>query len=304
MGKLVGTARYKTYKYEVNGFLEAPRSISIDKLISNGFKPWENNGLYIHTIDLDKNRDRINYISITSHPEQQEYMGKHWNKWYKGHKHLNNTDFFKAKTVLKELMAKDTGIPSEMTLDEFKEISKDRNWYDFDKFVDINIKYGSKKQYASYIPHVQVSVNRGLIVERITNVNSDIMYHASPTKDLNYIIPQDSNLDKKKVIFGSKNSSYVKIFCRDWNDSLLSVRTVDYDTFVTEVIPGAIDNIYKNKSGYVYRISADKNNFIQNDNIQGQEYISYKKAKVIEQVVIKDVLSALEDDDTIHLIRI
>ena len=164
---LIGAARFETYKYEINAFLEPLTSELVSELVDNDFSLWESNGLFQHEINLDENEDAINYIRITSHPEQQAFMDKHWDDWYDEHKHLNNDEFSEAKAVLKKIMAVKTGIPDKMTLEEFKIVYKDHKWCNIDYFVKLNIEKGSKKQYASYIPHLQISVNKPLTVSSV-----------------------------------------------------------------------------------------------------------------------------------------
>jgi len=170
--KLIGAARFETYKYEINAFLEPMTSELVNELIDNGFNVWKSNGLFLHEINLDENEDAINYIRVTSHPEQQAFMDEHWDDWYNRHKDLNDNDFNEAKTALKKLMAIKTGIPDEMTLEEFKTIYKDHKWCNIDYFVKLNIEKGSKRQYASYIPHLQISVNKPLTVSSVEKLTT------------------------------------------------------------------------------------------------------------------------------------
>jgi len=179
--ELIGEARYETHKYEISAFLEPPKQSDIDRLITAGFTPWINNGLFVHKINLDDNIDNIISIKITSHPEQHKFMDKYWSKWYKKHKHLNNDDFYKAKRELDKQMAVETGIPDCMSLEEFKILASEKDWYGFSEFVTLNVEKGSKEQYATYIPHVYVAVKKPLTIEEvteITGVNREV-YHAS-----------------------------------------------------------------------------------------------------------------------------
>jgi len=160
--ELIGSKRFESYKYEVSAFISPIKQEHIELMTNEGFKPWINNGLYIYEINLDDNKDSIISMSITSHPEQQEFMDKRWKKWYDRHKYLSNDEFFLAKKGLKIEMAIETNIPQHMSLEEFKDIIVGKDWCDMDKFIKLNIEKGSKEQYASYIPHVSISISKPL----------------------------------------------------------------------------------------------------------------------------------------------
>ena len=302
--ELIGEARYETYQYEINAFLEPPKQSDIDRLVSAGFTAWANNGLFIYKINLDDNIDNILSIRITSHPEQHKFMDKYWSKWYEKHKHLNNDEFYKAKKELIKQMSIETGIPYQMSLEEFKILASEKDWYGFSEFVTLNIEKGSKRQYATYIPHVQITVKKPLTIEKVTEITgvSRKIYHASPINNLKIIKKNKTSLDKRECVFGTYNKSYVAIFCCMWDDSMLNVKTVDNETFITEVYPGAINEVYKGKTGYIYEL--DEDGFTQTLNVQGQELIAFSDKKVINKQVVNDVLKRLEKDPLIHLIKI
>ena len=171
--EIIGEVAFETYQYEVSAFIEPITPELIKKLVDNGFERWKADVLYEHTINLDANVSAINYINITSHPEQQAFMDKHWLKWYDEHKDLDSDAFNKARQALKRQMSKETGIPMNMSLKEFKNVLRKRIWCNMEYYVNLNVEKGSKRQYASYIPHVQISVNKPLIVENVVKIDED-----------------------------------------------------------------------------------------------------------------------------------
>jgi hypothetical protein len=133
---------------------------------------------------------------------------------------------------------------------------------------------------------------------KLVNKNM-VFYHGSGLGGLKKIKTNPSRLTKKPAVFGTPNKSFATIFCNDWDDTVLSVRTVDHEVFITEVYPGAINETYKDKTGYVYTISSD--GFIQDDNIRGQEFVAYEDKKVMKEEKVVNILDKLIKDRNIHL---
>ena len=54
-----------------------------------------------------------------------------------------------------------------MNFEQLSNLDKNlvKNWKDNDKHFKINARYGNKNQYASYIPHIQISVEKPLVYE-------------------------------------------------------------------------------------------------------------------------------------------
>lgn len=156
------------YGLEVNFFFNPITKEHIEKMILNGFSNWNLSEFYLYTIDLNKLKDmNYNYISVTSTKQQRDYDDANWSVFEKKYGHYYDVgdmvNWVKYKTIYatnrdKYLLDK-FNIKKEMMLDELVKHPLLSDWIDFDKHFNYNLKYGNKKQYASYIPHIQFSVN-------------------------------------------------------------------------------------------------------------------------------------------------
>ena len=141
----------------------------IDRLVRNGFKLW-NNVESMYVIDTDTNKDNISLISIESVPEINNVLNKVWEKWNKDINADIMTDeeyvFHWSALWMNLISAKLINIPKLVYLDDFESIvNEHEHWLDTEKWIKENIKRGSRNQYASYIPHVQILIKEPLIIE-------------------------------------------------------------------------------------------------------------------------------------------
>ena len=167
------------YKSESNFFLGPITGEHIDTLVNNGFKVWEGlqNKAFLYVIDLNDqyNRSHINYINVTSTPQQIEYDNEHWAKFSSQYDNVSDEVFRRKKTNYFEQRDKHlrkSGIYKCKTVKMFTEIPFITDWSDMDKYVNINLTCGQKKQYASCIPHIQVSVSNPLKIKSVIDINS------------------------------------------------------------------------------------------------------------------------------------
>ena len=156
------------YGLEVNFFFNPITKEHIEKMILNGFTNWNLSEFYLYTIDLHKLKDiNYNYISVTSTKQQRDYDDANWSAFEKKYEHYYDAgdmvNWIKYKTIYatnrdKYLLDK-FNIKKEMVIDELIKHPLLSDWLNFDKYFNYNLKHGNKKQYASYIPHIQFSVS-------------------------------------------------------------------------------------------------------------------------------------------------
>lgn len=120
------------------------------------------------------------------------------------------------------------------------------------------------------------------------------VYHCSEIGGLTEIEPRKST-HGKDYVYASKYISISALFLARWNDFLLTLMTDlsnnDLKIKLVERYPKAIEEIFKDKSGYIYFL--DHSNFIQNTNWEC-EVISSKQEVVREQLLVNDVFSLIK----------
>jgi len=170
------------YNNEVNMFIGKMSKKHIDKLIKNGFVSYSKKDTSEYTVSLIGNNDVINYISVTSTPQQNDYVDKHYYEDFKKEfgvfpKYIKKDKEYYAKwpewiknwkLKLKKYLEDTYNIKDKMTLEEYLSLPYLEDWADIDKYVDINIAKGNKHQYATYIPHIQVNTSKPLVYEKET----------------------------------------------------------------------------------------------------------------------------------------
>ena len=109
--------------------------------------------------------------------KMHDRLKKEFPKLYNPVKDLSDEEFEKIKpTYLKQKeeyfnnrqnYLNTLGIEKQMNFEQLSNLDKNmvKNWKDNDKHFKINARYGNKNQYASYIPHIQISVEKPLVYE-------------------------------------------------------------------------------------------------------------------------------------------
>ena len=172
--KHVGKSYIERYIREVNAFPGMMSAEDVSLLRRKGFVNWGKGTLYVYKIDLKQVESLIISINVTSTPEQTEFNDKNWTDWYTKHKHKVDEDFFKERDIYRnrqEAYLESKGIKEAMTVDEYITLISTRDWQDVSKYVKLNARIGNKKQYASYIPHVQLEVSGPLEYVEIVELN-------------------------------------------------------------------------------------------------------------------------------------
>lgn len=168
----------KQYNSEINAFLAPVKKKHVQILRNKGFTNWGDGELYQYKININRPENQNpNYYSVTSIPEQTKYDKKEFPKLYNPVKDLSDEEFEKIKpTYLKQKeeyfnnrqnYLNTLGIEKQMNFEQLSNLDKNmvKNWKDNDKHFKINARYGNKNQYASYIPHIQISVEKPLVYE-------------------------------------------------------------------------------------------------------------------------------------------
>lgn len=162
------------YIREVNVFPGMMSAEDVSLLRRKGFVNWGKGTLYVYKIDLKQVESLIISINVTSTPEQTEFNDKNWTDWYNKHKHKVDEDYFKERDIYRNRLKaylESKGIKGVMTVDEYITLISTRDWQDVSKYVKLNARIGNKKQYASYIPHVQLEVSGPLEYVEIVELN-------------------------------------------------------------------------------------------------------------------------------------
>lgn len=167
-----------SYLNSVSMFLSPMDKKHIETMIDNGFSNYESKHTYRYTIDLNSIKDVIDYIEVTSTPEQKAYDDKYFDAFYADYerKHPNDPDDVYWKSAISDYvtdretyLSKNYNIHTRYTVDQFIDECKPE-WLEFDKHFDNNLEHGSKKQYATYIPHIMLHITKPIKYEKIEKI--------------------------------------------------------------------------------------------------------------------------------------
>ena len=150
---------------------------SVKRLQDAGFSQWGSVPLIEHKVDLSKEKDKIRFIELVATPEQNEFFYEHWAKMVKSEPGTPEFDAEKAEYLkLETARVRQIGQGPWRSVKEF---SKSKGWKHFkspssEKWVDLNLEKGNKAQYATYIPHIIVTVTGPLeVVEQNVGMESN-----------------------------------------------------------------------------------------------------------------------------------
>ena len=160
------------YITEINFFFGKPTLEQKERMVAEGFVNWNSKDTYVHTVNTDDiKRLNYNYVKITSTPQQREYDNLYWDDFIKKYKDVfnngSNEEWGEVKQKYldkrEEYLLKRYGIKEKMDLNELTSHKQLSSWNNFNEHFEFNLKHGNKEQYASYIPHIQLSVSKPLI---------------------------------------------------------------------------------------------------------------------------------------------
>lgn len=128
------------------------------------------------------------------------------------------------------------------------------------------------------------------------------VYHSSPIGQLNIIKPNIST-HGESYVYATKDKALNMIFLQRWNNFTFNVAYGDDKKLeITERYKGALEEIFKGKSGYIYKLNGEQ--FIQSQTRFEGELVSQFEAKVLEVKKIDDILSSLLKLEKDNIIRI
>lgn len=123
------------------------------------------------------------------------------------------------------------------------------------------------------------------------------LYHGSIKPNIKILQPMSSKvIDDEKAVFATDEKYLCVFFIARLSDNDVDLGYVNNIPIATEQYPGAFDKM-KNIDGYIYYL--DASNFINDSRLgmQGHEFISYTKQKVIKEEYIPDVYEYLIKSD-------
>lgn len=128
------------------------------------------------------------------------------------------------------------------------------------------------------------------------NPHAPRMFHAS-SKSLKTLKPQTHPLSPKKpIVFGTPSLDIALAFLQPWDDSMLELGVVGDDPpYLIEMYPGAFNDIFAKKMGYVYEL--DPSTFYQTPAIAHFEAISEKSPTILKTYKVLDALKALKQSE-------
>lgn len=160
-------------------FLTQPFPIEkLQEMKDNGFKQYQNfEQLYLCKIRLSDIIDKMAFFTYESQRDAILEVDKNWDKEKKHIMSIGNNitdvEFQLAKMAMKaRYYHKHKLIYSSGNENDFKRMIRDAN-KNFLEDVDYNIQNGSKRQYATYVPHFRVMVRACIpIVESVAVTGS------------------------------------------------------------------------------------------------------------------------------------
>jgi hypothetical protein len=261
---------------------------NILKLQRAGFTNYNAEILFEYGV---KDVSNMHNFTLYSTKEERQFEKDNWVKYTKDAK--TREEFLKAKAkykkALKEHMkqCKCAGVP--MTYDELMRHPNLSDYMDIDKYVDINIKEGSKSQYATYIPHVQVHSTLPNQWEFVNLINIKEKY------EIRRVFPKDKEVDQYcrlyQKVFKVKYTTNDFIF---QNKGSITMGLFDVDNKLKSACRYKIENEdfneYKADGDYIFL-----SDFMSVGDNNGAKILHH----IIDIAFIKDmdiVLNAWKDD--------
>lgn len=314
------------YSSEINFFFGKPSKEQITKAISHGFKNWDMDKVYIYRVNIRDLRNS-NYVSVTSTPQQISYDDANWDNLKEDatKSGLSFDEFKKAYKEQRTIRLSEYGVPYKTSIDELLKNRHLKDWSDFDKYFEINLKKGNKGQYASYIPHVQVSVNKPVVYDSVELVDltegssylerqkklfktkanrfkftgtleslidaeeSGFLFHGS-LEEHKVLKINKTHLDRSQVVFAGKLWIGLS-FIPEWNDDIVELGSINGIPHITG-LSSRLRNIF-NVDGYIHLVSPET--FQHNDRLMESEFLSTVEVPVIYSVRVTDLLNKLKE---------
>lgn len=138
----------------------------IRRYVKRGFKQWDMSEAYIYIVNPNTILE-YNYAKMQSTPEQIAYDRRCWDKFMAD---VSDDEFLEARKVYSTerdayLLAKYKIPPTGKVMDYLSNPLA-KNWRKHD-WINYNLMYGNKNQYASYTPHLQVAITTPIEFEEV-----------------------------------------------------------------------------------------------------------------------------------------
>lgn len=118
-------------------------------------------------------------------------------------------------------------------------------------------------------------------------------YHGSPVDISGYLEPRPSPvIDNEKAVFATNKKYIALAFIPKWYDKDINLGFFDRILVMTEQYENAFDIL--NVSGYLYYVDASLFHNDKRLGMQGDEFISKKKVKILKKVYIENVYDKLK----------
>lgn len=89
-------------------------------------------------------------------------------------------------------------------------------------------------------------------------MNKEVLYHGSPIQNLRQLIPATG---QNNCVYLTPYYPISALFCARFDDLRLSVNIIDRKIHLVERLPDMLNKIFLHKSGSIYRIEIDKNQY-------------------------------------------
>jgi hypothetical protein len=159
----------KIYDFEVSAFMAPVTKEMVNIMVSAGSNVWKNSGLYLYKININDpiNKKNIKYCKFTSLPASRKYNKIYFTKKF------NQKEFEDFRNKRDMFLNQKYGIKNKMSVQDIQNLNKNvmKDFKNLSKYFKINAKYGSKTQYASYIPHIQLIIKAPLKFESVSKIN-------------------------------------------------------------------------------------------------------------------------------------
>lgn len=154
----------------------------------------------------------------------------------------------------------------------------------------------NKGQYAPNVPHVVLNPRSGKIDPKYLDFGEEKqaakLYHGS-AKKLDRLDPQASRvLGDEKAVFGTPDRDVALSFLAPWRDDDFDQGKVDGRPYMREKRPGAFDETYKGKAGYLHHLPVE--GFETDPRLTRFERISRESVTPKQVELIEDILAALQ----------
>lgn len=155
-----------------------------------------------------------------------------------------------------------------------------------------------------------MSIYKNIVTDALTKATVKVaktLYHGSPKK-VTILKPknQHGDPDVADVIFASPKEEFALAYSgRAWGDKDINQSVTgpknNRKMTLTEMRPGALEDVFKNAKGYLYEVPDDTFEVVPTRRSSNYEVISTEPVKPSKTTKLDDILSALAAHDNVKL---